>query len=81
MPEAHNINDINLLKEVVFDSKQLDSYRSEDSNEINLMTLHKSKGLEFDAVIHADLYEWGLPSKRWKIIILRNLYIQTGNRI
>jgi len=64
MPEAHNINDINLLKEVVFDSKQLDSYRSEDSNEINLMTLHKSKGLEFDAVIHADLYEWGLPSKK-----------------
>ena len=41
-----------------------DSYRSEDSNEINLMTLHKSKGLEFDAVIHADLYEWGLPSKK-----------------
>ena len=28
------------------------------------MTLHKSKGLEFDLVIHLDLYEWILPSKQ-----------------
>lgn len=27
------------------------------------MTLHKSKGLEFDIVFHLDLYEWILPKK------------------
>ena len=27
-------------------------------------TLHKSKGLEFDVVIHLDLYEWILPKKK-----------------
>lgn len=26
------------------------------------MTLHKSKGLEFDVVFHLDLYQWTLPS-------------------
>lgn len=30
------------------------------------MTLHKSKGLEFDAIIHLDLYEWILPYKEVK---------------
>ena len=28
------------------------------------MTLHKSKGLEFDVVLHLDLYEWIFPNKR-----------------
>ncbi len=28
------------------------------------MTLHKSKGLEFDLVIHVDMYEWIFPNKR-----------------
>jgi DNA helicase-2/ATP-dependent DNA helicase PcrA len=27
------------------------------------MTLHKSKGLEFDIVFHLDLYEWIFPAK------------------
>ena len=27
------------------------------------MTLHKSKGLEYDFVFHLDLYEWIFPSK------------------
>ena len=27
------------------------------------MTLHKSKGLEFDVVFHLDLYEWLFPQK------------------
>lgn len=28
------------------------------------MTIHKSKGLEFDLVFHLDLHEWVLPSKQ-----------------
>ncbi|WP_031546629.1 UvrD-helicase domain-containing protein [Salinicoccus luteus] len=34
-------------------------------NEIQLMNLHKSKGLEFDIVIHLDLYQFILPSYDW----------------
>lgn len=45
------------------------------------MTLHKSKGLEFDAVIHADLYEWGLPSKKVENNNFKEPLYQTGNRI
>lgn len=32
-------------------------------NEIQMMSLHKAKGLEFDVVFHLDLYEWSLPAK------------------
>lgn len=28
------------------------------------MTLHKSKGLEFDLVFHLNLHEWILPNKK-----------------
>jgi DNA helicase-2/ATP-dependent DNA helicase PcrA len=31
------------------------------SEEVQLMTIHKSKGLEFDVVVHLDLYEHVLP--------------------
>ena len=34
------------------------------SDEVQIMTIHKSKGLEFDVVFHLDLYEWILPAKR-----------------
>ena len=30
-------------------------------NEIQLLTLHKAKGLEFDIVFHLNLYQWILP--------------------
>lgn len=29
------------------------------------MTLHKSKGLEFDMVIHLDLYNWVFPTRQF----------------
>jgi len=31
-------------------------------NEIQVMTLHKAKGLEFDLVFHLDMYQWILPN-------------------
>lgn len=39
-------------------------FRPAKENEIQVMSLHKSKGLEFDLVFHLDLYEWVLPTKR-----------------
>ena len=32
-------------------------------DEINLMTLHKSKGLEFSIVFHLDMYKWIMPNE------------------
>ena len=62
-PTGKNANSINLLKEVLSDSKLLETYKPAADNEIQIMTLHKSKGLEFDIMFHLDLYEWILPKK------------------
>jgi DNA helicase-2/ATP-dependent DNA helicase PcrA len=40
------------------------SFAPAQPDEIQIMTIHKSKGLEFDIVFHLDLYEWILPGKR-----------------
>jgi len=52
---------MNLLENIV--SNQLDIYSGRNDNKIQILTLHKSKGLEFDIVFHLDLYEWVLPAK------------------
>jgi len=44
-------------------NNELETYSVIFDNEIQIMTLHKSKGLEFDIVFHLDLYEWILPAK------------------
>lgn len=63
-PALKNQESIDLLEKTINDSDELNSYRPANDNEINIMTLHKSKGLEFDLVIHLDMYEWVLPSKK-----------------
>lgn len=35
-----------------------------DENEVQVMSLHKSKGLEFKYVLHFDLEEWSFPYQR-----------------
>lgn len=52
---------LSLLEQVL--SRELNIYSSNNSDEIQILTLHKSKGLEFDIVFHLDLYEWILPAK------------------
>lgn len=37
------------------------SYKQPRNNEISLMTYHKSKGLEFDAVFCLEAYQWIMP--------------------
>lgn len=39
------------------------SFAPAQDDEVQIMTIHKSKGLEFDLVFHLDLYEWVLPKK------------------
>lgn len=62
-PESENIDSISLLDAVLREKLEFYSYKPASEEEINIMTLHKSKGLEFDIVIHLDLHEWVFPSK------------------
>ena len=63
LPNASNDVSSAILRKVIGDKKSLESYRPLNDNEVNLMTLHKSKGLEFDLVFHLNLHEWVIPSK------------------
>lgn len=63
-PNTSSQESIELLQSVLSNEIELNSYQSAEEDEINIMTLHKSKGLEFDVVIHLDLYEWILPKKK-----------------
>lgn len=65
-PTLQNDESIQLLDSVLNNEIELSSYKSASETELTLMTLHKSKGLEFDTVIHLDLYEWILPRKEVK---------------
>jgi DNA helicase-2/ATP-dependent DNA helicase PcrA len=56
---------INELDAVLNDPQQLREFYPIDSNEIQIMTLHKSKGLEFTFVYHLDLYDWIMPKRAY----------------
>jgi len=55
---AENTESVNLLKAVISSEEYLKSFKPAQDKEIQIMTLHKSKGLEFDLVFHLDLYEY-----------------------
>jgi len=62
-PTGKNDKSLALLKEVVSSADLLESYMPAAENEIQIMSIHKAKGLEFEVVFHLDLYEWILPKK------------------
>lgn len=49
------------LLDVLRDENQLAAFIPPKPDEIQVMTLHKSKGLEFDIVFHLNSYEYILP--------------------
>jgi len=57
------IFEVNALKQVITDPELLSQYHPATDNQIQCMTLHKSKGLEFDIVIHLDLVDWVFPRR------------------
>lgn len=63
-PHSENSESIELLKAVLLNPIELKSYEPANENEVNILTLHKSKGLEYDFVFHLDLYEWVFPNKK-----------------
>lgn len=45
----------------ISDDILIKQFKPLDDSEIQVMTLHKSKGLEFKVVLHLDLEEWSFP--------------------
>lgn len=63
-PDPVSMGSVELLKQVLDNPLALKSYEPANDNEVNILTLHKSKGLEYDIVFHLDLYEWIFPNKQ-----------------
>lgn len=51
----------NKLVELLKNRKDLNSFKPATEDEINIMTVHKSKGLEFKCVFLLDLYKYVFP--------------------
>lgn len=60
-PEQEDERTVQILKRILKNEEELYSFKPATENEINIMTLHKSKGLEFKCVFLMDLYKWILP--------------------
>ncbi|TDL33482.1 ATP-dependent helicase [Macrococcoides bohemicum] len=52
---------VNDLIDILHNKTKLYSFKPPSENEINIMTLHKSKGLEFKCVFLMDVYKYILP--------------------
>lgn len=63
LPNGRSDEAVHLLKDSLKDGLA-DSFEPANDDEVQIMSLHKSKGLEFDIVFHLDMYEWILPAKR-----------------
>lgn len=51
------------LVSVCGDASKLRWFHSPSRDAVQIMTLHKAKGLEFDLVFHADLYDHVIPTR------------------
>ncbi|MGM2615044.1 UvrD-helicase domain-containing protein [Bacillus cereus group sp. BceL006] len=60
-PEQEDVRIVQMLKGILKNEEKLYSFKPATENEINITTLHKSKGLEFKCVFLLDLYKWILP--------------------
>ncbi|MGI2166742.1 UvrD-helicase domain-containing protein [Shewanella oncorhynchi] len=48
---------------ILTDEYLIKQYKPINDNEVQVMTLHKAKGLEFKIVYHMDLYDWVMPKR------------------
>ncbi|WP_156987022.1 ATP-dependent helicase [Paraclostridium sordellii] len=56
---------VEYLNEVLNSEELLKSYGQPLNNEVQIMTLHKSKGLEFNIVFHMDLNAYAFPCENY----------------
>lgn len=54
---------MSFLKTILCDIKKLDYFKPTKDNEVQIMSLHKAKGLEFDITFIFDNYRYILPSE------------------
>lgn len=64
LPKIQDGDSLQKLNKILSNENDLESYKPLSSNEIQVMTLHKSKGLEFDVVFQLNMSDWELPFKR-----------------
>lgn len=53
------------LIEILSNSYLLEHYKPLKTNQVQIHSLHSSKGLEFEIVFHLDLYEWIIPKRKF----------------
>ena len=63
-PKSSSQEAVVQLEELLEQPIMLRTYKPTNPDQVSIMTIHKSKGLEFDVVFHLDLHEWILPSER-----------------
>jgi DNA helicase-2/ATP-dependent DNA helicase PcrA len=63
--EQKNEKSIEKLEEVVGTEDYWITYTPQDKDSVQIMTLHKSKGLEFKVVFHLDLYRYIMPREQF----------------
>jgi len=68
---------------VLNSEEYIKTYSALDASEVQVMTLHKSKGLEFKIVIHLDMEEWSfphrIPGKDWNDVVYTSLEQDTNS--
>ena len=57
--------EISALRDVINNPDMIAQYSPGSKEEVQVMTLHKSKGLEFEIVFHLDMYEWIFPHRQF----------------
>ena len=62
-PHKRNDTAVTRLHEVLSDANLIRSYMPAAIDELNVMTIHKSKGLEFNIVFHMDMYKFILSGE------------------
>lgn len=54
------------LKDVLNDKHDYENYIPPKEDEISIMTIHKSKGLEFNVIFQMDMYDYIFPKESWQ---------------
>jgi superfamily I DNA/RNA helicase len=61
LPEAQNAKAVEQLTQILHNPVLRGAFVPARPNEVQLMTLHKAKGMEFEIVFHLNLLKWILP--------------------
>lgn len=60
-PSAENKGAVESLEKLLVSKEGLSAFVPAREDQVQLMTLHKAKGLEFEIVFHLDLYQFIIP--------------------